>query len=104
MPDQESPEQVDWSEENLSKVISDIYARAATDPAYYNQLMAQPYDVLNQKIKVPDHYKGHVYAKPKNSGAFIMHLPVSPPPDAATGSSEIPPAEYQIICTSVPPW
>jgi hypothetical protein len=104
MPNENATEQLDWSEENLSRVVSEIYARAATDRGFYDQLMAQPYDVLNEKIKVPDHYKGHVYAKPKSSGAFIMHIPFAAPGDVSPATSEIPPADYQILCTPFPPW
>ena len=108
MPNLDQSEPVEWSEANLSKVISDIYSQAASDPAFYDRLMAQPYEVLNSKINVPDHYKGQVYARPKKSGAFIMNVPTPPAAeDAATASartSEIPPADYQILCTSWPPW
>ena len=103
MPTEDNIEQLEWSEENLSRVISEIYAKAVSDKTFHDELMADPYAVLNARIKVPDEYTGRVFAREAKKRMLILNVP----PYVEQGESRttaLPEADYQIICTIFPPW
>lgn len=108
MPDKtthktEVQEPVDWTEANLSKVVSEIYAKAGTDKAFYKKLMKDPYKVLSAKIRVPEDFHSQVFARQANKKMVILNVPSH---DESTKSTEtpsaMPAADYQILCTIVP--
>ena len=103
MPNDVANDPLDWTEANLVKVMSDIYAEAARDSAFYEQLMADPNGVLSSRIKVPEEFNGKVYARQKNKRMFIMNVP-SYGTDGPADTVEVPQADYQILCTTHPPW
>ena len=100
MPSEQTDQHLDWTEENLERVINQIYAQAASDKAFHDKLMADPYEVLNGRIKVPDEYGKRIFAREKNKKMLLLNVPayetttVDPAVQAAPN--------YEVICTVLP--
>ena len=106
MPD-EPAEKLEWNEENLSRVVSDLYKEAETDQALHDQLLADPFAVLNTRINVPDDYRGGVFSREKNKKATILYVPDYGVAREALpeGTREAePPPDYEILCTVPTQW
>ena len=102
MPDEQGGELLEWNDQNLYAVISEIYTRAVQDQAFHDRLAASPEEVLGERIKIPDYFKGSFHARKKFTSMFILHLPAFVGA-GTTGTTEAPAVEYQLICTTPPP-
>ena len=101
MPTEQPSQQLEWTEENLCNVLKQINFEAATNQEFYKKVMAEPYEVLNQRIKVPDQFNRQVFARPANKMMFIMSVPAyNPLNDVATYQPNE--ADYQLLCTAKP--
>lgn len=107
MPNENPSERLEWSEENLSQVVAAIYQAAQTDQSLHARLLANPFEVLNSRIVVPDDYRAGIFARER--GQETMMLWVSPfgvtketLPDGTAAEGEKP--EYERLCTMLPPW
>ena len=107
MPNPDSPERVEWNEENLSKVVAQLYREAESNEALHRQLMNDPYSVLNRRIEVPEGYQGGIFARERSQRAMVMYVPAygaarEELPEGTTAIDQ--PPDYDIVCTVRPPW
>ena len=96
------PDQLDWNEDNLRSVMESIYAEAARDKSFHDKFMADPYEALNQRIKVPDEYKDKIFANLKNARRLVINMP--PHEEMSANAPSATPADYEVLCTTIPPW
>lgn len=107
MPNVEPPDRLEWNEANLAKTIAELYAEADSDQSLRARLMTNPYEVLKERIDVPEGYRGSILAKPQNSRLLVLHVPEAGSGGEAlpegTSGAETKPA-YELICTLPPLW
>ena len=106
MPDNPA-ELLEWNEENLSKVTTDLYKEAETDQALRDQLMANPFQVLSSRINVPEGYSGGIFAREKGQPTMMLYVPSFGATRAVLpeGTTEAePPPDYEIVCTMGTLW
>ena len=100
-------QRLEWNEENFSKVIADLYREAASDPNLHRELLANPYELVNQRIIVPENYQGGILAREMNRDLIMLYVP---PYEAAQetlpeGTTQAQPRpDYEPICTVFTEW
>lgn len=106
MPNNPS-ERLEWNEENFAKVLAEIYREAETNEALRNQLLANPFETLNSRVKVPESYQGGIFAREKGQPNMMLHVPTFGVAREAMpeGTSDAEPQpDYLPICTSMTIW
>ena len=101
MPD-ESPEKLEWNEENFAKVTSDLYKEVETNHTLRGQLMANPFAALSSRIAVPESYRGGVFAREKGQQTLMLYVPAPGAsrvalPEGTSDAQSAP--DYEILCT-----
>ena len=107
MPNNSPSDRLEWNEENLSKVIADLYAEAETDQALHDQLLADPFEVLDGRIIVPDDYRGGIFARERNKKTLALYVPETGRTRASLpeGTTDaVPQLDYEILCTLPTEW
>ena len=106
MPDAPS-EPLEWNEENLTKVVADLYREAETNQELHGQLLANPFETLSSRIRVPDDYRGGIFAREKNLNVLMLHVPsygaTTEALPAGTTQAE-PQQDFEILCTVYTQW
>lgn len=106
MPD-ESPALLDWNEDNLSNVLSELYQEVASNEDLRRELMANPFEVLRRRVNVPESYRGGIFVREKNQRAMVLHIPVS---EGSASRESLPEGtvadspDYEIVCTTITEW
>jgi hypothetical protein len=105
MPDDNSSDKPEWSAENLTQVLSDLYEKAVSDRELRDRLMSDPQAVLEGLIEIPDEYRGKIVAQDRTAKILVLNVP---PFDGATESIEGTSAAGTIpdylICTTDTEW
>ena len=103
MPD----ERLDWNEENLTTVLADLYQAAEADEGLYQRLLSSPFDVLNERIEVPEAYRGGIFAREKGMKVMMLYPPARDVTRQALpeGTTEAEPQkDFDPICTEITIW
>ncbi len=102
----DTPTLLEWSEENLSKAISDLYKDAESDPALHGRLLSDPFGALSSRINIPEEYRGGTFAREKNLKTILLYVPASGVKSEAMpeGTAEEQQADYEITCTTITQW
>lgn len=108
MPTNNPSNQLEWNDENLERTISNLYREIESDEALRQRLLANPFEVLSERIAIPESYRGGILLTPKGQDTMVLYVP---PADAGgfraavEGTSEETPQKgYQILCTIYPVW
>ncbi len=107
MPENISTERPEWNEENVTKVIADLYREAETDEDLHKRLMTHPFEVLSSRIDVPEGFRGGIFAREKGKKTMALYVPPFGthnevlPEGTAEAESQ---SNYEILCTVHPPW
>lgn len=108
MPTNNPTNQLEWSDENLERVISDLYREIESDEELRQRLLTEPFDVLSSKIAIPESYRGGILLAPKGQDTMVLYVPAvdARRPDAVVEGTteEMPQKDYQVLCTEIPPW
>lgn len=107
MPENIPSELPDWGEENVTKVIADLYREAQADEALHKRLMSHPFEVLNSRINVPEEFRGGIFARERGKETMALYVPAfgaqsETLPEGTTADE--PQTDYDILCTVHPPW
>lgn len=108
MPTNDSPERLDWDETNLERVISDLYREIENDENLRQRLMSAPFEVLSERISVPESYRGRIFVSEKGQDAMMLYPParnVAAREALPEGTSEAPAQQnFELLCTTILPW
>ncbi len=107
MPEITPSERLEWNEENLTKVIADLYREVETDEALHKRLMSHPFEVLSSRIDVSEEYRGGIFTREKGKKTMALYVPPFGTPSGVLpeGTAESEPQDnYEILCTIRPPW
>ena len=97
----------EWNEENLDLVVSVLYREVETDQALHRRLMSNPFEVLSERIKVPEDFAGGIFTVEKGRQSMALYVPAFGTQSEALpeGTTEAEPqGDYDILCTTKPPW
>ncbi len=105
MPDNEPDEKLDWSADNLTSVLNELYARAQVDRDFRDHLMADPDNVVGDLIEIPDEYRGKIIAQNRTAKILVLNVPDYGETGAAVeGTSAIDTVPDYLICTADTEW
>ena len=108
MPTNNPTNQLNWNEENLQRVVSDLYNEVQTDDGLRQRLLADPFEVLSSRIAIPESYRGGILLTEKGRDSMVLYVPAPATQSSVAlpeGTSEASPSkDYQILCTFDPEW
>ena len=107
MPTNNPSNQLEWNDENLERTISDLYQEIASDDPLRQRLLTDPFEVLNERIAIPESYRGGILLTPKRQDTMVLYVPPANVDNSAAvegTSEETPQKDYQMLCTIYPLW
>ncbi len=108
MPTDNPTNPLDWNEENLERVVTDLYREIETDDGLRQRLLTDPFDALSSRIAIPESYRGGILLTPKGQDTMVLYVPAvnaGRTEAAVEGTSEETPQKtYQMLCTELPLW
>ena len=108
MPTNNLTNPLDWNEENMERVVSDLYRETESDESLRQRLLTEPFEVLSSRIAIPESYRGGILLAQKGQDTMVLYVPATNAEHtevAAEGTSEeTPQKSYQMLCTVDPQW
>ena len=106
MPTNNPTNQLDWSEENMERVVSNLYREIEKDQGLRQRLLTDPFQVLSSRIAIPESYRGGILSAPKGRDTMVLYVPDENVGHtvAAGTTEETPQKSYQMLCTDGPTW
>lgn len=105
MPNENPSDKLEWSADNLTTVLTRLYARAQADRTFRDRLMADPATVVGELIEIPDEYRGKVLAQNRTDKILVLNVPsygeTTESLEQTTTADETP--DY-LICTTDTEW
>ncbi len=108
MPTNNITNPLDWNEENLERVVTDLYREIESNEGLRQRLLADPFEVLSSRIAIPESYRGGILLTPKGQDTMVFYVPpanAGRTEAAVEGTAEeTPQKSYQMLCTVGTSW